>query len=193
MKKPEGSLISYFSNLVKRDGGINLAQGRPGFAPPDELMAILADKAPNPDLHQYAPGNGNFKLIKLFLFGKNINVSVYVGGITLAGIVVNNSVVLVDYIRLLQRKRMNQWRAIIKGGQSRLRPVLMTSGTTVLALLPMALDRGEGSSVWAPLALTIIGGLLSSTLLTLFVLPILCSFVRTEGISASRLQTHRNR
>ena len=116
-------------------------------------------------------------LVILFIFGKSINMPVYVGAITLAGIVVNNAVVLVDYIKLLKSKGFGKWRAIIKGGESRLRPILMTSGTTLLALMPMALDRGAGSNLWSPLALTIIGGLFTSTILTLIILPVLVSFI----------------
>jgi hydrophobic/amphiphilic exporter-1 (mainly G- bacteria), HAE1 family len=116
-------------------------------------------------------------VVILYLSGKSINVPVYVGAITLAGIVVNNAVVLIDYINLLRSRGMGRWRAIIRGGENRLRPILMTSATTVLALLPMAMDTGEGSNLWSPLALTIIGGLLSSTVLTLFMLPVICSLV----------------
>jgi len=116
-------------------------------------------------------------LIALYVFGETINIPVYVGAITLAGIVVNNSVVLIDYIRLLKSRGMGKWRAIIQGGERRLRPILMTSGTTVLALLPMAFDKGEGSNLWSPLAFTIIGGLITSTALTLIILPVLCSFI----------------
>jgi HAE1 family hydrophobic/amphiphilic exporter-1 len=116
-------------------------------------------------------------LFILFAFDKSINVPVYLGAITLTGIAVNNALVLVDYIKLLKTSGMNKWRAIIKAGESRLRPILMTSGTTLLALLPMALDKGQGSNLWSPLALTIIGGLCTSTLLTLFLLPVLVSFI----------------
>jgi len=116
-------------------------------------------------------------LFLLYATGKSINVPVYVGAITLTGMAVNNALVLVDYIKLLKSRGAKKWRALIKGGQSRLRPILMTSGTTLLALLPMALDKGEGSNLWSPLALTIIGGLFTSTLLTLFVLPVLVSFI----------------
>ena len=117
-------------------------------------------------------------LIALYVFEKPINIPVYVGAITLAGIVVNNAVVLADYIKLLKSRGMEKWRAIIRGGERRLRPILMTSGTTLLALLPMALDKGEGSNLWAPLAFTIIGGLISSTILTLIVLPVIYSFIK---------------
>ncbi|MDH4264421.1 MAG: efflux RND transporter permease subunit [Deltaproteobacteria bacterium] len=113
----------------------------------------------------------------LFLTGKAINIPVYVGAITLAGIVVNNSVVLIDYINLLRSKGVGKWKAIIKGGEARLRPILMTSGTTLLGLFPMALDRGEGSNLWAPLALTVMGGLITSTFLTLLVLPAFYSLI----------------
>ncbi|MBP1739444.1 MAG: multidrug transporter [Deltaproteobacteria bacterium] len=116
-------------------------------------------------------------LVILYVSGKSINVPVYVGAITLAGIVVNNAVVLIDYIKLLKSRGMGRWRAIIRGGENRLRPILMTSGTTLLALLPMALDTGEGSNLWSPLAVTIIGGLITSTLLTLIVIPLLASYV----------------
>jgi HAE1 family hydrophobic/amphiphilic exporter-1 len=116
-------------------------------------------------------------VIILYVFGKTINIPVYVGAITLAGIVVNNAVVLIDYINLLKSKGMGKWRAIIKGGERRLRPILMTSGTTVFALLPMALEKGEGSNLWSPLAFTIIGGLITSTVLTLIILPVLYSFI----------------
>jgi HAE1 family hydrophobic/amphiphilic exporter-1 len=117
-------------------------------------------------------------LLALAIFGKAISIPVYVGAITLAGIVVNNAIVLVDYINLLKSRGMGKWRAIIKGGESRLRPILMTSGTTLLALLPMALDRGEGAHLWSPLALTIIGGLFTSTVLTLIILPVLASLIK---------------
>jgi HAE1 family hydrophobic/amphiphilic exporter-1 len=122
-------------------------------------------------------------LLLLYLAGKSINVPVYLGAITLTGIAVNNAVVLVDYIKQLRGSGLRKWRAIIKGGESRLRPILMTSGTTLFALLPMALDRGEGSNLWSPLALTIMGGLFSATLLTLFVLPVLVSFISDSGSS----------
>jgi hydrophobic/amphiphilic exporter-1 (mainly G- bacteria), HAE1 family len=116
-------------------------------------------------------------IIVLYLTGMPINIPVYVGAITLAGIVVNNAVVLVDYIQLLKSRGLGKWRAVVRGAESRLRPILMTSGTTLLALFPMAIDKGEGANLWSPLALTIMGGLASSTLLTLIILPLLSSFI----------------
>jgi len=123
-------------------------------------------------------------IIALYATGTTINVPVYVGAITLAGIVVNNAVVLIDYIHLLKSRGVGKWRAVIRGAESRLRPILMTSGTTLVALLPMALDKGEGSNLWSPLALTIIGGLVTSTVLTLVILPLIASYiedVKTRG------------
>jgi HAE1 family hydrophobic/amphiphilic exporter-1 len=127
-------------------------------------------------------------LLILFLAGKSINVPVYLGAVTLTGIAVNNAVVLVDYIKQLRGLGTRKWRAIIRGAESRLRPIAMTSGTTLFALLPIALDKGEGSNLWAPLALTIIGGLFTATLLTLFILPVLVSFIRDSGIKGLRGQ-----
>jgi HAE1 family hydrophobic/amphiphilic exporter-1 len=118
-----------------------------------------------------------------FVTGMPMNVGVYVGAIALAGIVVNNSIVLVDFIRLLRERGMGRWKAIVKAGEFRLRPILMTSATTVLGLIPMAIDRSAEAALWSPLALTIISGLTVSTVLTLFVVPVVYSLV--EGIRKS--------
>jgi len=112
-----------------------------------------------------------------FITGKPMNVGVYVGAIALAGIVVNNSIVLVDFMKLFMRRGMGRWKAILKAGEMRLRPILMTSATTVLGLLPMALDRSEEAALWSPLALTIISGLSISTVLTLFIVPVAYSLL----------------
>ena len=118
-----------------------------------------------------------------FVTGKPMNIGVYVGAVALAGIVVNNSIVLVDFIRLLKERGMGRWKAILRAGEMRLRPILMTSATTVLGLVPMALDRSEEAALWSPLALTIISGLTVSTILTLFVVPVAYSLL--EGIRKS--------
>ena len=91
----------------------------------------------------------------------------------LAGIVVNNAIVLVDYINTLRRSEMAKVDAIVRAGSVRLRPILMTTATTVLGLFPLALGLGEGAEIRAPMAVTVIGGLLSSTLLTLVTIPTL--------------------
>ncbi|MFH1007720.1 MAG: efflux RND transporter permease subunit [Candidatus Latescibacterota bacterium] len=110
-------------------------------------------------------------VLVLYAFHISLSVVVFIGLIMLAGIVVNNAIVLVDYINHLRKNGMDRIEAIIHGGQVRLRPILMTTATTVLGLLPMALGLGEGAEIRTPMALTVIAGLISSTLLTLIVIP----------------------
>jgi HAE1 family hydrophobic/amphiphilic exporter-1 len=107
----------------------------------------------------------------LWLTGYAISVAVYVGILALAGIVVNNAIVLVDHINQLRERGWGFWRAVVQGTQDRVRPILITSTTAILGLLPLALERQEGYQLWSPLAWTVIGGLASATFLTLFILP----------------------
>ena len=108
----------------------------------------------------------------LLLLDETVSVVVLIGLIMLAGIVVNNAIVLVDYINTLRRRDgLNKLEAVRVAGSHRLRPILMTTSTTVLALLPMAIGLGEGAEIRAPMAITVIGGLLLSTVLTLVVIP----------------------
>jgi HAE1 family hydrophobic/amphiphilic exporter-1 len=97
--------------------------------------------------------------------------------LALAGIVVNNAIVLVDHINQLRARRRGYWRAVLQGSQDRLRPILITSVTAILGLLPLALERHEGAQLWSPLAWTVIGGLVSSTFLTLFLIPVIYTVV----------------
>ena len=109
----------------------------------------------------------------LLATGTTISVVVLIGLIMLAGIVVNNAIVLVDYINHLRRDEgMEKFAAVLRAGEVRFRPILMTTSTTVLGLLPMALGLGEGAEIRAPMAITVIGGLLVSTLLTLVLIPV---------------------
>ena len=109
----------------------------------------------------------------LMVTGQTISVVVLIGLIMLAGIVVNNAIVLIDYINQLRRNDgLAKVEAVVRAGALRFRPILMTTSTTVLALLPMALGLGEGAEIRAPMAITVIGGLLVSTLLTLLVIPV---------------------
>ena len=110
-------------------------------------------------------------LLTMWLFGVTISVVSLIGFVLLAGIVVNNAIVLVDYANQLRRAGMAKIEAIKKAGSIRLRPILMTTATTVLGLTPMALGLGEGAELRTPMALTVIGGLMTSTLLTLLVVP----------------------
>lgn len=113
----------------------------------------------------------------LLATGTTITVIVLIGTIMLVGIVVNNAIVLIDTINRLRRAGIAKREAVIKAGHLRLRPILMTTLTTVLGLLPMALSWGEGAELRAPLAITVASGLLLSTLLTLVVIPAAYSLV----------------
>ncbi|WP_445776496.1 efflux RND transporter permease subunit [Shewanella sp.] len=112
-------------------------------------------------------------IVGLFITGTHLSVVVFIGLIMLAGIVVNNAIVLVDRINQLRREGIDKLTAINDAAQSRLRPILMTTLTTTLGLLPMAIGMGDGSEVRTPMAITVIFGLSISTLLTLIVLPAL--------------------
>ncbi len=110
-------------------------------------------------------------LALLWALNISLSIVVFLGMIMLAGIVVNNAIVLVDYINTLRARGMERTEAIVKAGSVRLRPILMTTATTVLGLLPMALGMGDGAEIRTPMALTVIAGLLSSTVLTLLLIP----------------------
>jgi len=109
--------------------------------------------------------------------GISLSVVVFLGMIMLAGIVVNNAIVLVDYINRLKRRGMDRVEAVVTAGSVRLRPILMTTATTVLGLLPMALGLGDGAEIRTPMAIAVISGLIASTLLTLLIIPALYSVV----------------
>jgi HAE1 family hydrophobic/amphiphilic exporter-1 len=111
----------------------------------------------------------------LYLSGTNISVVVFIGLIMLAGIVVNNAIVLIDRINQLRAQGFEKSVAIIEAAQSRLRPILMTTLTTSLGLLPMAIGLGEGAEIRTPMAVTVIYGLIFATLLTLFFIPVIYS------------------
>jgi len=109
--------------------------------------------------------------IALYLFHATINIISMIGAIMLIGIVVKNGIVLVDYINLLVAKGYSLKQAVVAGGRSRLRPVLMTSITTILAMLPMILLKGSGSEMWRPMGVAVFGGLTFSTVITLVLIP----------------------
>ena len=112
-------------------------------------------------------------VLTLFLTGTTFNIQSYIGMVMLAGIVVNNAIVLVDYTNLMRRKNeLPLLEAVVESGRRRLRPILMTTATTVLGLVPLAIGLGEGSEVQAPMARVVVGGLLTSTLITLFLVPV---------------------
>jgi len=116
-------------------------------------------------------------VLALYITGTTINIVALIGVIMLAGIVVNNAIVLVDLINQLRAQGVERIEAIMEAGNARLRPILMTSLTTALGLLPMAMGFGEGSEVRTPMAITVIGGLVVSTMLTLVVIPVVYSLM----------------
>jgi len=116
-------------------------------------------------------------VLALYVTGTTVNVVAFIGIIMLAGIVVNNAIVLVDLINQLRMQGKQRIEAILEAGSARLRPILMTSLTTTLGLLPMAIGFGEGSEVRTPMAITVIGGLTVSTFLTLLVIPVVYSLM----------------
>lgn len=113
--------------------------------------------------------------------GQTLSVTTFIGIIMLIGIVVNNGIVLVDYTILLRARGNKLLDAVVNAGHSRLRPVLMTAMTTVLGMVPMAVSSGMGSEMWKPLGITIIGGLLVSTLITLIFVPVLYTTVHRKA------------
>lgn len=108
----------------------------------------------------------------LYAIGISVSIVVFIGGIVLAGIVVNNAIILVDYINQLRRRGLAKREAVIQGARVRLRPILMTALTTILGLIPMAIQSGEGAEIRQPLAITIMAGLSSATVLTLVIIPV---------------------
>jgi HAE1 family hydrophobic/amphiphilic exporter-1 len=130
-------------------------------------------------------------LLALFLTRRPIDVTVLIGAIMLAGIVVNNAIILVDYINTVRKgSSMSRRDAIMQAAPTRLRPILMTTLTTVLWLIPMSLGIGEGAEMTAALAVTVVGGLSFSTLITLLFVP--CVYVVVENFSVwVRRKTHK--
>jgi len=122
-------------------------------------------------------------VLALFMTGGTINMMSMIGIIMLVGIVVKNGIVLVDYINLNRERGMGIIRAIVSGGRSRLRPVLMTTATTILGMIPLAISSSQGSEIWKPMAVTIIGGLTVSTILTLLIVPTLYAIFAGFGIT----------
>ena len=122
----------------------------------------------------------------LLLTGTSLNVMSMIGGIMLIGIVVKNGIVLIDYINLNRERGMSIRRAVINGGHSRLRPVLMTSLTTILGMVPMAVGTGVGSEMWRPMGIAVIGGLAMSTLMTLLFVPTMYTIFALTGIRRNR-------
>ena len=118
--------------------------------------------------------------ISLTLLRLTVSIMSYIGMILLVGVVVNNAIVLIDYVNLLRLRGQSLSDAIVHAGRSRLRPVLITTLTTSLGMVPMILSRGEGAATWKPMAATIVGGLTFSMLVTLVLVPTLYSLVHAR-------------
>jgi len=116
--------------------------------------------------------------------GIELSIVVLIGVILLAGIVVNNAIVLVDCVNQFRRGGMERDAALREAGRIRFRPILMTTATTVLGLLPLALGLGEGTEIRAPMAITVIAGLSASTVLTLVFVPVVYSLLSRRGTLA---------
>ena len=122
----------------------------------------------------------------LWLTGHTLNVMSMIGAIMLIGIVVKNGIVLIDYISLNRERGMSIRRSVIDGGRSRLRPVVMTTLTTILGMVPMAIGTGEGAELWRPMGVAVIGGLTFSTILTLLFVPALYCVFAGNGVKRQR-------
>ncbi|MFV0553074.1 MAG: efflux RND transporter permease subunit [Mangrovibacterium sp.] len=120
-------------------------------------------------------------IIALLLTDTTASMIAILGAILLVGIVVKNGIVMIDFINLLRERGVPLQQAVVEACQSRLRPILMTAMTTVLGMLPMALSTTEGSEMWAPMGITVIGGLLFSTLITLVVIPAVYVLMAVKG------------
>lgn len=130
-------------------------------------------------------------IVALFLTGNSINIVSTLGLIMLVGIVVNNAIVLVDYLNILRARGVEMVSAIKQAGSSRLRPVLITTLTTIFGLVPLAISTGEGHEIWRPLGWALIGGLSISTLITLVLIPVIYSIVHHRIKNGNSIQVQR--
>ena len=127
----------------------------------------------------------------LWMTSTPLSLIALIGAIMLVGIVTKNGIVMVDYMNLLIERGSGVFDAVIAGGKSRLRPVLMTSFTTVLGMLPLAIGTGAGSETWQPMGIAVIGGLTFSTILTLFIVPVLYSILVNRSMRKAREKAAR--
>jgi HAE1 family hydrophobic/amphiphilic exporter-1 len=124
--------------------------------------------------------------LALWLTNTSLSLIALIGAIMLVGVVVKNGIVIVDFTNLQRERGMSMLEAVVTAGKSRLRPVLMTSLTTILGMLPLALGTGEGSELWQPMGIAVIGGLTFSTLLTLLIVPVLYASLNTSATKKER-------
>lgn len=127
-------------------------------------------------------------MLGLQIAGKPLDLMSLIGMVTLIGIVVKNGIVMIDYITLNRERGMSILKAVVDGGRSRLRPVLMTTLTTILGMIPMAVGTGQGSEMWQTMGIAIIGGLTFSTIITLILVPSLYAVFGRNGVVRKRKQ-----
>jgi HAE1 family hydrophobic/amphiphilic exporter-1 len=120
-------------------------------------------------------------ILALFVTGTTLSLVAALGAVLLIGIVVKNGIVLIDFTNLMRDRGMELYEAIAVSGKSRLRPVLMTAATTILGMLPLALSTGEGSELWRPMGITVIGGLVFSTIVTMVIVPVMYGLMAVRG------------
>lgn len=120
-------------------------------------------------------------VLALLITGTTLSLVAALGAVLLIGIVVKNGIVLVDFTNLMRDRGMELYEAIAASGKSRLRPVLMTAATTILGMLPLALSTGEGSEIWRPMGITVIGGLVFSTIVTMVIVPVMYGMLSKHG------------
>ena len=128
----------------------------------------------------------------LLITNKSLDMIGALGIILLIGIVIKNGIVLVDYINLMRDRGHALTDAVALACQSRIRPVLMTAITTILGMVPMALSKSEGSEMWVPLGIVVIGGMLVATLITLYLVPILYSIMARKGERDKNAKKRKN-
>lgn len=131
-------------------------------------------------------------LLLLTITGTPLGIMAFIGLIMLVGMVVKNGIVLIDYINLNRERGMSIITAVVHGGRSRLRPVLMTALTTILGMVPLAIGTGQGSEIWKSLGLSIVGGMTFSTIVTLVLVPALYSIFGSYGVNRKR-RIHRQK
>ena len=120
-------------------------------------------------------------ILALLITGTTLTIVAALGAVLLIGIVVKNGIVLVDFTNLMRDRGMRLVDAIVASGRSRLRPVLMTAFTTILGMLPLAMSTGEGSEIWRPMGITVIGGLVFSTIVTMIIIPVMYGLLARTG------------
>ena len=132
-------------------------------------------------------------LLGLFISGTTLNVMSMLGAIMLIGMVVKNGIVLIDYTMLLRERGLGVIKACVEAGKSRMRPVLMTTLTTILGMVPLAVSQGVGAEMWRPLGVAVIGGLTISTIMTLVYVPAMYGIFAGVGINRKRRATKKKR